>query len=148
VKRLTPSFEISFEKDFMKEHISVFRESYQNYIEFRRISAVSEGKKTSLASLETRTDLETLTVSSLLFQEKINLTPSEANQFLTDLAHEEKMHEFLNLVVREARPADSLKLVLVARKIWLFFIPFQEGDFSIQELIKISSEIAEKLTAA
>jgi hypothetical protein len=67
---------------------------------------------------------------------------------LTDLAHEEKMHEFLNLVVREARPADSLKLVLVARKIWLFFIPFQEGDFSIQELIKISSEIAEKLTAA
>lgn len=71
----------------MKEHISVFRESYQNYIEFRRISAVSEGKKTSLASLETRTDLETLTVSSLLFQEKINLTPSEANQFLTDLAH-------------------------------------------------------------
>lgn len=132
----------------MKEHTSVFRESYQNYIEFRRISTVNEEKSTPLTSLETRTDLETLTVSSLLLQEKSTLTPSEANQFLTDLAHEEKMHEFLNLVVREAQPADNLKLVLTTRKIWLSYIPFQEENFSIQELMKLSSEIAEKLTAA
>ena len=47
----------------------------------------------------TKTDLESISVSSLL-KETRNLTEEEQGQFLVDLEFEEKLNEFLTFVIR------------------------------------------------
>lgn len=74
---------------------------------------------------------------------RVGLEAEEKRQFGKDLEHEVNLRVFLDFVCATCAPPNAERLVLLAREVWLAFVPYQQSHFDITDLLELAEQIAD-----
>ena len=90
-KKKPGDFEISFEENFVAEHLKAFRENIKNLVE-NSLNNFDSSQESELYSIGFGLEPEFLPLDII---HNILIAPSQRQQFLKDLEYEEKLRQFL-----------------------------------------------------